>query len=393
LDGMQVMNATIEMRRAVASGTAVAAVLFLLMLMLSACASRPGAATLDAHSARAPGARIVTVYLATSRTRVSEGLNRYNDFPSETLNFAEYRISIPATHKPGIIEYPKDRPDPRTDFVVVGEQVLDRAAFMKKISSRGNDKTGDASIFVHGFNTNLPEAIFRRAQLTADMGETDNDVGIVFAWPSTGSISGYLADKASAPASRDQLTDLLTMVTQARPTGDVSVIGHSMGGWLLTEALRQLKLVKRQAVLDRLKVVLAAPDIDGLVFLSQMQVIGRMHEPMTILVSRDDLALSFSSYISQDVMRVGSLDINDPVVQQGASEANVQIIDISGVKSDDSFGHNGFASLAVYYPELKKQEGKDGSLHLNRAGVFVFDAVAKTLTAPFVIGRHIVAGR
>ncbi len=365
------------------------------LTVISACASRPGPQTLDPRAANVPGARIVTLYLATSRERVGPGPNRYNDIPSETLNFAEYKVSIPPTHKPGMIEYPGERPNPSTDFTVVSAQPLDRATFLQRIGARNKGRQGDLSIFVHGFNTNLAEAVFRQAQLSADANDPElDDVSILFAWPSAGSISGYLADKATATASRDQLTDLLSMTVKARPSGEIALIAHSMGGWLTSEALRQLKLTGQQAVLDRLKVVLAAPDIDGIVFLAQMQKIGRMKKPMTILVSRDDLALSVSGFISLDQMRVGRIDINDPRVQAGAKEVNIQIVDISGVKTDDTFKHNGFAALAAIYPEMRKQSDKGGdALRLGQAGVFVFDAVDRTLIAPFKLGRRLAASQ
>lgn len=119
-----------------------------------------------------------------------------------------------------------------------------------------------------------------------------------------------------------------------------------------------------------------------------------MKKPMTILVSKDDIALSVSSFISLDQMRIGQLDISDPRVQAGAKEANIQFIDISGVETDDTFKHNGFAALAAIYPEMKKQGDKGGDvLRLSQAGVFVFDAVGRTLTAPFALGSRLAAGR
>ena len=365
------------------------------LTVISACASRPGPQTLDPRASNVPGAKIVTLYLATSRERVGPGLNRYNDIPSETLNFAEYKVSIPPTHKPGMIEYPGERPNPRTDFTVVSAQPLDRATFLQRIGARNKGKQGDLSIFVHGFNTNLAEAVFRQAQLSADANDPElDDVSVLFAWPSAGSISGYLADKATATASRDQLTELLSMAVKARPSGEVTLIAHSMGGWLTSEALRQLKLTGQQAVLDRLKVVLAAPDIDGIVFLAQMQKIGRMKKAMTILVSKDDIALSVSGFLSLDQMRIGSIDVNDPRVQAGAKEVNIQFIDISSVKTDDTFKHNGFAALAAIYPEMRKQSDKGGdALRLGQAGVFVFDAVGRTITAPFMLGRRLAASQ
>jgi esterase/lipase superfamily enzyme len=387
---MRFLRRFLKTLRSAAPQLRMSACLIVLGGLLAACASRPGPETLNARPAAVPGAKVVTIYVATSRMRVAEGGERYSDLPSESLNFAEYKISIPPSHKSGEIEYPDERPDPKTQFTVVAQRQLDRAAFLKGISRTTSGKTGDLSIFVHGFNTNLPEAIFRRAQLTADMGTADNEVSVLFSWPSAGGISGYLADKAGATASRDQLTELLTMVVRQRPTGEIALIGHSMGGWLVGEALRQLKLVGRQAVLDRLKVVLAAPDIDGLVFIAQMDVIGRMRQPMTILVSKKDIALSVSSFIAQDPLRIGQLDIHDPRVQEGARQTNIQIIDISDVKSDDTFHHNGFGSLAVYYPQLRKQEEK-GRILSGRGGVYVFDAVARTLIAPFRLANKAAA--
>ncbi|MCD2174808.1 alpha/beta fold hydrolase [Rhizobium sp. C4] len=387
------MKAKIELCDGISGRIVGILLVFFSLMLVSACASRPGPQTLDPRVANVPGAKIVTLYLATSRERVGPGLNSYNDTPSETLNFAEYKVSIPPTHKPGMIEYPGERPDPRTAFTVVSAQVLDRATFLSRISPRSKGKQGDLGIFVHGFNTNLAEAVFRQAQLAADANDPElDDVSVLFAWPSSGSISGYLADKATATASRDQLTELLGMAVKARPTGEITLIAHSMGGWLTSEALRQLKLTGQQAVLDRLKVVLAAPDIDGIVFLAQMQKIGRMKKPMTILVSKDDIALSVSSFISLDQMRIGSIDINNPRAQAGAREVNIQFIDISGVQTDDTFKHNRFASLAAIYPEMRKQSEKGGdALRLSQAGVFVFDAVGRTLTAPFAIGRRLAA--
>lgn len=362
-----------------------------LIALLSACASRPGPRSLDASLVAAPGARIVTIYLATSRQRLAPGVNRFSDVPSEQLSFAAYRISIPPKHKVGQIEYPSQRPDPTKEYVVVEERPLDRAAFERAVAEASRPANAQSGIFVHGYNTNLPEAVFRAAQLTADSGSADSGASVLFSWPSTGSFSGYLADKAAAMASRDQLTDLLTLVTRVSGRKPVLLAGHSMGGFLIAESLRQLRLTKRDAVLAKLKVVLAAPDIDGKVFVSQMNVIGAMRHTMTILVSKDDLALAVSSFLAQDSMRVGLLDVNDPVIQRAAKEANVQIIDITGVKSQDEFGHNGFASLATYYPALKKQGDQGASLRLDTAGTFVFNAVAQTLTAPLTIGNHLLA--
>ena len=364
----------------------------LLMLALAACASRPGPNALQAVNTDLQSNRVATVYLATSRARDSRSGTDFNNDISESLNFAEYRVSIPPGHKPGQVEVSGGKSNPAKDFVVVSKRSVDRAEFLRDVAKAAGGDRGNISVFVHGYNTNLAEAIFRQAQITADSGQEDHGAAILFSWPSVGSYSGYIADSAAATSSRDQLADLLTSVTSIQGKGNVTLIGHSMGGWLAAESLRQLRLMKRDAVTDRLKVVLAAPDIDTQVFIAQMQVIGRLREPMTLLVSRDDIALSVSSFISNDNQKIGKLDVSQPEIQAAAKKANVQVVDISNVASNDAFKHNRFASLAVYFPAIKKADQKGGDAKLKRAGVYIFDTVGKTLTAPLVLGQHIAQG-
>lgn len=363
-----------------------------LLALLAACASRPGADALQTVRGDNAGNHIVTVFLATSRGRNGANGTDFNDDISEALNFAEYQVSIPAGHKPGQIEISSGKPNAAKDFVVVSKRPLGRAEFLGDVTRAAGGDRSNISIFVHGYNTNLAEAIFRQAQITADSQQDGKGASILFSWPSVGAYSGYIADSAAATSSRDQLADLLTMVTHVDGKGDVTVAGHSMGGWLVAETLRQLRLMKRDDVMDHLKVVLAAPDIDAQVFIAQMRIIGRMHEPLTILVSPDDIALSVSSFISNDNQKIGRLDVMQPEIQAAAKDANVQIIDISNVSSDDSFKHNRFATLAAYYPALRKAGTRGGDASLNRAGVYIFDAVGKTLTAPLVLGHRIVHG-
>jgi esterase/lipase superfamily enzyme len=163
-----------------------------------------------------------------------------------------------------------------------------------------------------------------------------------------------------------------------------------MGGWLTVEALRQLRVANNDAVLRRLNVVLAAPDIDVDVFCAQMEVVGPLSPPLTVLVSRDDLALSFSSRLADHRKRVGALNVDDPRVQEVALKTKIEIIDISGLKALDPFRHDRYASFAVLYPRLTGASG-DGQ-DLRRAGAFVLDNVGATLAAPFSITGRALAG-
>lgn len=373
-------------------GAYLRAVAILTIMCLTGCAGRPGPEVLQANATLAPvpGASVITVYVATSRERAAPNENVFTNGRSAQMNYAEFTISVPPSHKAGNIEYPQSKPDPKTSFVTLEQRVLDRATFEREVARKRRGKKANVDVLVHGFNNNFQEALFRLVQISADRG--GDTVPVLFAWPSQASITGYVADKDSVTFSRDKLTELLTLLGKNQDIGNIVVVGHSMGGWLTAESLRQLRLTGQDAILRRLKVVLAAPDIDVDVFGTQLAVIGSLPQPMTVLVSKDDRALAISSLISGEHERLGALDVTDPRVQQAAKNANVQIIDISGLSSTDSFNHNRFAELAALFAKRNGANGNGEMPDLRESGAFVFNAVGTTLSSPFILAGKVVSG-
>jgi esterase/lipase superfamily enzyme len=359
----------------------------LLATLLAGCALRPGPELLSPTQATTPGAREVTVYVATTRARQMPDSNVFTDGHSRTLNYAAFRVSIPPGHRAGNVELPTSMPDSALSFATVQQELLDRPTFEQMVAARSSRRTPlKAAIFVHGFNTNFQEALFRLAQMAAAA-----DVAgapILFAWPSEAKLTGYVADKDAVTASRDQLAEVLTMLARDS-AADVTVIAHSMGAWLTVEALRQLRLAHKDAVISRLRIILAAPDIDVDVFRTQMAVIGPLSPPMTVLVSRDDIALSVSSLIAGERPRLGMINVDDPRVQEAAVEAKLEIVDVSSVKAPDRLRHDRFASLAALYPRLDTADGAA----LRRAGAFVFNAVGATISSPFTLAGSAIGSR
>lgn len=358
--------------------TTAAAILIALSVALAGCGTRPGPEVLTTVATLPNDADQVKVYAVTTRNRVKPDSNIFDAGKATTANYAEFTVSIPPDHKPSQIEWPKGkRANPAKEFAVTGQSILSADSFRKAIqpSKNGSQKIG---VFVHGYNYNFQESLFRLAQISHDA-KLDS-APILFSWPSQAAVAGYVADKESATYSRDYLAALLIEAANGRGEGDVAVFGHSMGGWLVVETLRQLKLQGRDDVLDKLSVILAAPDIDADVFRTQMAVIGKMKQPMTILVSGDDRALAVSRLISASSNRVGTLNVSDPGVQQAAVANNVALIDISQVQPSDSAHHNRFVDLVGLYPSLSASNSGDG---LRQAGAFVFDAAGATLSSPF----------
>ncbi len=362
--------------------------LLLFAVALTACAGRPGPDLLLNTVTPVGAAQIVTVYAATTRARDERGI--FTSGRGDQVSYIRFRISVPPGHRPGNIEWPKSKPDARTDFVTVEQQVLDREAFEREVSRGRGGKPPGVGVFVHGYNTNFTEAVYRIAQMAFDTGT--EAVPILFSWPSEGTVAGYVADKDAATFSRDQLVGLLTMLAGKSTAGPVTVVGHSMGGWLTTEAVRQLRLSGKDAVIRRLHVVLAAPDIDVDVFTAQLAVIGPLTPPMSILVSSDDVALKVSEFLSTSRPRLGRIDVRDPRVEEATGKANIQIIDISTLETSDSLRHNRFVALAALYPRLATPVANGSPLALRRAGAFVFNAVGTTISSPFLIAGKIAAG-
>lgn len=335
-----------------------------------------------APTTAAPVTEPLAVYVATTRERASPDGNDFTNRRSPTLNLAEYRVSVPPGHVPGRIEWPGTPADPATSFAPLGDRVLDLSSFEAGIAGRGCGEAGaNTVIFVHGYNTNFPEALFRVVQMVHD---TDRrTIPILFAWPSDANAFGYVADRDSATYSRDALAAVLTGLTRLCSHGRITLVGHSMGAWLTAETLRQLRLAGRHEVIARLQVALASPDIDVEVFQAQLNVIGPLDPPMAVLVSRDDRALSVSSRIAGERQRVGRLDVGNPEVQEAARAGNLVVIDISGVNASDGLNHDRYVNFAGIYARMAAEGVVAPGGGLRRAGAFVFNAVGTAVSSPF----------
>jgi esterase/lipase superfamily enzyme len=365
-----------------------------LVLVVAGCATRPGPEVLGTVAPVA-GVSEVTVYTATtrapSRALAPQGGVYFTSERAHGLTYGRFAVSIPPGHEPAKIEWPIGAPDPATSFAVVDQTVLPEQAFLDEVHSASRAAGGiGVGIFVHGFNYSFPETVFRLAQLSTDA--QIEAPQIAFSWPSQGTLRAYLDDKNSATYSRDYLADLIANLAAREGIGEITVVGHSMGAWLVMETLRQLRLEGRDDIVNRLRVILAAPDIDVDVFRQQLEVIGPLPSPMMVLVSTQDRALQLSQLLSASRPRIGTLDVRDPGVQATAKMANVQFVDISAVEAPGAAGHDRYVALATTIPEEETGPGPAPLRDLRQAGAFVLTAVGLTLATPFDIAGQVLAG-
>jgi esterase/lipase superfamily enzyme len=344
------------------------------VLSLGACVTRPGPEVLQPAGVKR-GDRSVTIFVATLRTPVPGSSTAFGSGQSQTLRFARYVISIPATHKIDTIEWPGDPPNPATDFVTVESARLSEAEFRDGIAGAEGDGRS-TRLFVHGYNNSFQETVYRLAQITADA--YDHRVAVLFAWPSKANPLSYNADSAAAAASTEGLARTIEILAE-RPRARVLLLAHSMGGWLTMETLARMSRERRQPMLKQFtNVVLAAPDINVDDMIRQLEIIGRLPRPLTLLVSNDDTALSLSRIITGG-RRVGADNVHDPWVQAAANRYGARVVDISELTTADSFRHARFTAMVALYSKFHTQLEDPLGKRYAGPGVFMFKAATSTL--------------
>lgn len=349
--------------------------------LVAGCASRPGDDVLVPVPGLS-GADVVTLHATTNRVpprnaSLDDMESGFSVTRARTLSAARFSISVPPEHEPGNIEWPGRDPDPLVSMTVAAKQDMPLSALIDDVAS--GPGRADVRIFVHGYNTSFQEGLFRLAQIVHDSG--GEGAAILFSWPSNATVMGYAGDREAVTYSRDHLTELLALLARDRRIGQITVLGHSMGGWLVMEALRQLRLSGDDRTFRRLQVVLAAPDIDINVFKAQISVIGPLNPPLTVLVAPDDRALRISARLNTGQPRVGALNVADPRITAAAQASGIALIDVGDIRSPDVQGHSRYAMLAALYSSMRQRPGQA----ISDAGAFVLERTGAAAAGPFIL--------
>ncbi len=277
---------------------------FVSLFLAVACAPR-GVIDIVPEAARL--GRVHTVFVATTRAVEADG--QFGAGRSPVVHYARYDISVPPSHRLGHIEWPHGTPDPRRDFVTTrADRFANSRGFARALHRALRARPADQRevvVFVHGFNNNFAEGLYRMAQLMNDFALPG--VAVHYSWPSAGNPLGYGYDRDSMLFARDGLDRLLRVIKQAGGRR-VLLVGHSMGALLVMEALRQTALEGQGDLRARLRgVVLISPDIDIDLFRQQAARIGRLPQPFVIFTSRRDRALRLSAGLTGQKERLGSV--------------------------------------------------------------------------------------
>ena len=187
-------------------------------------------------------------------------------------------------------------------------------------------KRSDVLVFVHGFNVSWEEAVGSAMALQVmqnrdGVGDDAQKTAVaLFSWPSDGSampFTAYKSDRSEAKGSGYafargllKLRDHLAQLGGLQCGQDLHLLCHSMGNYVLQNALERLREFTPGTALPRLfeRVFMCAADVDGSV-LEPGQPMGDLHElarVVSVYHNTGDAALRISDYTKGNPERLGS---------------------------------------------------------------------------------------
>ncbi len=334
-----------------------------MFVLLAACGPR---GTLTALPPGVTPTTVRTVFVATTRTVDPDtgiyGGGRLRGSP----NFARYDVSIPPDRELGEITWPREggTPDPTKDFLTTNVVPYDgapafRAELARSLAALPASER-DVTVFTHGFNNTFAEGLYRIAQMSNDL--EFPGLTVHYSWPSVGKSLAYVRDRDSALFARDGFEQLLEEVAAAGAQRIV-IVGHSMGGALTMETLRQMAIRGDTRVRPKIAgVLLLSPDLDIDVFHSQAESIGKLPQPFLIFTSRKDRALALAARLTGVRReRLGNLrDVSE------VADLEVTVVDVAAFSTGS--GHLNVGNSPALIKILSRIGDVDAAFGADRSG-------------------------
>ncbi len=220
-----------------------------------------------------------------------------------------------------------------------------------------NEQQSHVTLLVHGYNVNFQSAtgFYQKVSDSLFTGpDSLNGLCVLYDWPSLGSLIGYEPDRAHARACAADLADVLSAMLDylvekqnaaiANPDNackaKVSMIAHSMGNYVLQNAMAAAWTRKNQPLLASLlnQLVMVAADVDNDLFdagapdNSDGSAVVNLSYRITALYSGRDSVLGLSAGLKHfGTRRLGrsGLAHDPPLVTQPPATDNVWGVDCS----------------------------------------------------------------
>lgn len=192
------------------------------------------------------------------------------------------------------------------------------------------DQASDVLVYIHGFNVSWNEAVGAALAMEFMVNRHNSDKDamvkvVLFSWPSDGSMMPFAAYKSDRSDARDsaqsiargilKLRDFLYRIHRSSDSGlqpcgqSISLICHSMGNYVLQNALKKIKGYSNSGQMPRVfdHIFMCAPDVNDNVF-EQDQPMAQIHElgkHISVYYNNGDTAMYISDFTKGNTQRLG----------------------------------------------------------------------------------------
>lgn len=277
--------------------------------------AKPAAMPTPAQPSPVAPYKVVKVFFGTDRKLVPTASSPRDFFASErgrAISYGNCEVSIPRDHKTGELEAPsllrKYLENPAKHVVLLRLNLRNRNEFMSDLNSTiAEKKTNSALVFIHGYNNTFEDAARRTAQIAHDI--EFPGVPMFYSWPSNGATLSYVTDGNDADQAIVYLKAFLKDLAVNSKFTSITLLAHSMGNRVLTQAFAALKNEIDTTKLRVFKeIILAAPDIDADVFKNNIvPALVASKSSVTLYASSRDGALTAAKKINGEP-RAGDSD-------------------------------------------------------------------------------------
>ena len=282
--------------------------------------------------------------------------------PSETLSFGVADVSVPRERTWGKVARPRrlvgitiEKEKEHKHFILKRCDTVDEEAFIAAAAEEAassENSPGSAFVYVHGFNVTFEAAIYRAAQMAADI-KFDGPM-FAYSWPAVGGglkgIFNYATDMQSAEHAAPHLDQFIDTVLRVPGVERIQMITHSMGNQLLAHWFDEpeSKLRAREGkTIDQL--ILAAPDIDLRTFKKLSGVMDRFANGATLLACASDVALNVSKSLRPGHPRAGDVPRDTgPIISEGIDTIDISAVGNRILSLGKYLGDKGFLDHSLY---------------------------------------------
>lgn len=243
--------------------------------------------------------KVVRIFFGTDRKFNPAAIRPAEFFDGargHAIRYGTCEVSIPRAHKTGELETPlilrRLFETPEKHVVLLRVDLRSKEHFMDDLRSAASAaKAKSALVFIHGFNNTFEDAARRTAQIAHDI--EFPGVALFYSWPSNGATLSYVTDGNDADQAVVYLKTFLRDLAESSRFSSITLLAHSMGNRVLTQAFTALKGEMSAQKLSIFKeIILAAPDIDADYFRDTIApALVASKAPITLYASSKDEAL------------------------------------------------------------------------------------------------------